>query len=156
MVETERPFSVSPRSTGSITPAKLKLARIPCAELPPTNKRLHVRPLFVVFLVLLFQQFFVRSEKLFKRVEVSSVEEQFLVVEVGDVGADLVQDISRVRDHHDSGRIGLEKFGQPGDCMDIKMIRGLIEQEDLGGVVCSDIVFFVLYDVSGNAVSLIF
>ena len=63
---------------------------------------------------------------------VSGVELDLGVVDVGDVGADLVEEVP-VMGHHDHRVVKVdEKLLQPGDGVQIQVVGGLVEEQDVG------------------------
>ena len=63
---------------------------------------------------------------------VSGVELNFAIVDVRDLGTDLIQEIAVVGDHDDGVREIDQELLQPGDGVQIQVVRGLVEQQDVG------------------------
>ena len=63
---------------------------------------------------------------------VSGVELNLAIVDVRDLGTDLIQEIAVVGDHNDGVREIDQELLQPGDGVQIQVVRGLVEQQDVG------------------------
>ena len=62
---------------------------------------------------------------------VPGVERHLAEVDVGDVGADLVQEVPVVGDDHHGVREVEQELLQPEDRIDVQVVRGLVQEEDV-------------------------
>ncbi len=60
------------------------------------------------------------------------VSDDGLVVDVGDVGADVVEEVPVVRDGDDGAVVAVEEVLEPVDGLEVEVVRGLVEEERLG------------------------
>ena len=67
-----------------------------------------------------------------ERGEVPRVEHHRLVVDVRDVGADVVEEAVVVRDDDREALVGLEELLEPADGEDVEVVRRLVEEERAG------------------------
>ncbi len=71
----------------------------------------------------------------------------FVVVDVDDVGADVVEEVSVVRDDDDGiGEVG-EVFFEPEDCVEVEVVGGFVEEEVIGVAeegLCEEYLDFLL------------
>ncbi len=65
----------------------------------------------------------------FERGVVPRVERHRLVVDVGDVGADVVEEAEVVRDDDREALVGVEELLEPADRDDVEVVRRLVEEQ---------------------------
>src|SRR5882724_10259057 len=63
---------------------------------------------------------------------VAGVTCRLAVFDFDDAPASTIEEITIMRDYDESRRVTLQKFLQPLDCTDIKMVGWFIEQQDIG------------------------
>ncbi len=62
----------------------------------------------------------------------AGVGDDGLVVDIGDVGADVVEEVAVVRDDDEAAVVGAEIILEPVDGIEIEVVGRLVEQEDAG------------------------
>ena len=63
---------------------------------------------------------------------VAAVEQDGLVVDVGDVGRDVVEEAMVVRDHQRAARVLGQELLEPADRQDVEVVGRLVEQQHVG------------------------
>ena len=62
----------------------------------------------------------------------AGISDDRLVIDIGDMGADAVQEMAIVRDHDQRSLVAQHEILQPVDGFEIEMVRGLVEQQRVG------------------------
>ena len=96
------------------------------------DEGLQLLDLLLFLLVRIFCHLQGKLAGLVPEVVVAGVERDLAEVHVADIGADLVEEVTIMRDNDDRVRKVCEKVLEPVDRGDVKMVRRLIEEQDIG------------------------
>ena len=111
--------------------ARLHLARTRAGG-KAGNEFVQLRNLLLALCILRFD---LRSDLGFRHHHIvigARVSDDGLVVDVGDVGADAVEEVAVVRDHDHHAVVLVKKSLQPVDGIQVEVVRWFVEQQSLG------------------------